>query len=51
MRLTIRVQELSFITDEYVYEELQMSDAAQGRWTGEDPSLRRVVRWLASRSR
>ncbi|KAL2206105.1 hypothetical protein CC79DRAFT_1369535 [Sarocladium strictum] len=43
--------ELSFITNEYVYEELQTSDIAQGRWTGEDPSLRRVVRWLASRPR
>ena len=41
----------AFITDEYVYGELQASDVALSRWVGEDPSLSRVMRWLSSRPR
>ncbi|KAI1211672.1 uncharacterized protein F4807DRAFT_458567 [Annulohypoxylon truncatum] len=41
--------ELSRITDEYVYQELQTSDMAMGRWTAEDPSLRSVQRWVRAR--
>ena len=33
-------QELSQITDEAIYEQLQMGDMSMGRWTAEDPSLR-----------
>ncbi|KAL2758114.1 hypothetical protein ACRALDRAFT_1068537 [Sodiomyces alcalophilus JCM 7366] len=43
--------ELSTITDEIVYDELLLSDQAMGRWTAEDPSLRRVQRWLRARRR
>lgn len=42
-------RELESITDEAVYSQLQASDAELGRWTGEDPSLRSVQRWLRSR--
>jgi len=38
--------ELAAITDEYVYSELRESDLAMGCWMAEDPSLRRVLRWL-----
>ncbi|KAI0885521.1 uncharacterized protein GGS22DRAFT_161135 [Annulohypoxylon maeteangense] len=41
--------ELSRITDEYVYQELQTSDMSMGRWTAEDPSLRSVQRWVRAR--
>ncbi|ROT41412.1 hypothetical protein SODALDRAFT_322546 [Sodiomyces alkalinus F11] len=43
--------ELSMITDEVVYHELQISDQTMGRWTDEDPSLRSVQRWLRARRR
>lgn len=42
-------QELVQITDEVVYQDLQMNDIAVGRWAGEDPSLRAVQRWLRAR--
>ncbi|KEY66093.1 hypothetical protein S40285_04099 [Stachybotrys chlorohalonatus IBT 40285] len=41
--------ELAAVSDEYIYSELQASDAAMGRWTAEDPSLRSVLRWLRGR--
>ncbi|KAK2056675.1 hypothetical protein LY76DRAFT_143716 [Colletotrichum caudatum] len=41
--------ELSNITDDAVYTELQASDRSMGRWTAEDPSLRAVQRWLRAR--
>ncbi|KAH6610832.1 hypothetical protein Trco_000852 [Trichoderma cornu-damae] len=43
--------ELGAISDEYVYAELLTADQSQGRWTMEDPSLRRIQRWLQSRRR
>ncbi|EHK16555.1 uncharacterized protein TRIVIDRAFT_41088 [Trichoderma virens Gv29-8] len=43
--------ELAAITDEYVYAELLTADQSQGRWTMEDPSLRRIQRWLQARQR
>ncbi|KAI0472917.1 hypothetical protein GGR56DRAFT_676964 [Xylariaceae sp. FL0804] len=43
--------ELSQITDESVYQEMQSLDLAAGRWTAEDPSLREVRCWLRVRSR
>ncbi|TLD06432.1 uncharacterized protein PgNI_08082 [Pyricularia grisea] len=44
-------REYETITDEAVYNQLQASDIELGRWTGEDPSLRAVQRWLRSRRR
>ncbi|CAM1500982.1 Fc.00g101440.m01.CDS01 [Cosmosporella sp. VM-42] len=41
--------ELAAITDEVIYNELKASDQVMGRWTAEDPSLRRVMRWLQAR--
>ncbi|KAJ2986677.1 hypothetical protein NUW58_g4911 [Xylaria curta] len=41
--------ELSQITDEAIYQELQTSDIGMGRWTAEDPSLRAVQRWVRAR--
>ncbi|TDZ44842.1 hypothetical protein CTRI78_v009263 [Colletotrichum trifolii] len=41
--------ELSTITDDAIYSELQASDHCQGRWTAEDPSRRSVQRWLRAR--
>ncbi|KAL0942671.1 uncharacterized protein CTRU02_200557 [Colletotrichum truncatum] len=41
--------ELTMITDETIYSELQASDRSMGRWTAEDPSLRSVQRWLRAR--
>ncbi|KAI0017470.1 hypothetical protein F4780DRAFT_594065 [Xylariomycetidae sp. FL0641] len=41
--------ELAQITDETIYQELQTSDMAMGRWTAEDPSLRTVQRWVRAR--
>ncbi|KAI1400069.1 hypothetical protein F4819DRAFT_387943 [Hypoxylon fuscum] len=41
--------ELSQITDEAIYQELQSSDMNMGRWTTEDPSLRAVQRWVRAR--
>ncbi|KAI0407724.1 hypothetical protein F4802DRAFT_524887 [Xylaria palmicola] len=41
--------ELSQVTDEAIYQELQASDIAMGRWTAEDPSLRAVQRWVRAR--
>ncbi|OAA64630.1 hypothetical protein SPI_03277 [Niveomyces insectorum RCEF 264] len=41
--------ELAQITDELVYARLLASDQQQGRWTGEDPSLRAIQRWMRSR--
>ncbi|KAI3326101.1 hypothetical protein HD806DRAFT_434303 [Xylariaceae sp. AK1471] len=41
--------ELSQVTDEAIYQELQASDNSMGRWTAEDPSLRAVQRWLRAR--
>ncbi|KAI1083377.1 hypothetical protein F5B20DRAFT_577058 [Whalleya microplaca] len=38
--------ELAQITDEAVYQRLQGSDVSMSRWTGEDPSLRAVQRWV-----
>ncbi|KAL7786639.1 hypothetical protein V8C37DRAFT_291478 [Trichoderma ceciliae] len=43
--------ELAAISDEYVYAELLAADQSAGRWTMEDPSLRRIQRWLQSRQR
>ncbi|KAL7814074.1 hypothetical protein V8C26DRAFT_430001 [Trichoderma gracile] len=43
--------ELAAISDEYIYTELLTQDQAQSRWTMEDPSLRRIQRWLQSRRR
>ncbi|KAK1239674.1 hypothetical protein MKX07_001128 [Trichoderma sp. CBMAI-0711] len=43
--------ELAHISDEYMYTALLTADQAQGRWTMEDPSLRRIQRWLQSRRR
>jgi hypothetical protein len=37
------------ITDEAIYQELSASDANMGRWTGEDPSLRAIQRWVRAR--
>ncbi|KAI2625745.1 hypothetical protein GGR54DRAFT_512698 [Hypoxylon sp. NC1633] len=42
--------ELSQVTDEAIYQELQISDMTMGRWTAEDPSLRTVQRWVRTRS-
>ncbi|KAF7563022.1 hypothetical protein G7046_g1114 [Stylonectria norvegica] len=42
-------QELAAVTDEVIYTELQASDQCMGRWTAEDPSLRRVLHWLRAR--
>lgn len=42
-------QELSSISDQEIYTELQASDISMGRWTAEDPSPRRVLRWIAAR--
>ncbi|KAH9892231.1 hypothetical protein F4778DRAFT_784598 [Xylariomycetidae sp. FL2044] len=39
-------QELYQITDETIYQELQISDMTMGRWTAEDPSLRAIQRWM-----
>lgn len=47
-RLTSK-QELSSISDQEIYTELQASDLSMGRWTAEDPSLRSVLRWIAAR--
>ncbi|KAI3342444.1 hypothetical protein F4824DRAFT_446121 [Ustulina deusta] len=41
--------ELSQITDDSIYHELQASDISMGRWTAEDPSLRAVQRWVRAR--
>lgn len=41
--------ELSQITDESIYQELQDTDLSLGRWTAEDPSLRAVQRWVRAR--
>ncbi|KAI0383223.1 hypothetical protein F5Y04DRAFT_287388 [Hypomontagnella monticulosa] len=41
--------ELSQITDESIYQELQTSDITMGHWTAEDPSLRQVQRWVRAR--
>ncbi|KAF2967635.1 hypothetical protein GQX73_g5925 [Xylaria multiplex] len=41
--------ELSQITDESIYQELQASDIGMGRWVAEDPSLRAVQRWVRAR--
>ncbi|KAI1438488.1 hypothetical protein GGR50DRAFT_691350 [Xylaria sp. CBS 124048] len=41
--------ELSQITDDAIYQELQASDINMGRWTVEDPSLRAVQRWIRAR--
>ncbi|EAQ85695.1 hypothetical protein CHGG_06948 [Chaetomium globosum CBS 148.51] len=41
--------ELANVTDEVVYQELQVSDMTMGRWTAEDPSLRAVQRWVRTR--
>ncbi|KAI1380730.1 hypothetical protein F4677DRAFT_196075 [Hypoxylon crocopeplum] len=41
--------ELSQITDEAIYQELQTSDIGMGRWAAEDPSLRAVQRWVRAR--
>jgi hypothetical protein len=41
--------ELSQVTDEAIYQELQASDMVMGRWTGEDPSMRAVQRWVRAR--
>ncbi|GKT45041.1 uncharacterized protein ColSpa_05222 [Colletotrichum spaethianum] len=41
--------ELSTITDDAIYNELQASDRSMGRWTAEDPSSRSVQRWLRAR--
>ncbi|EFQ28984.1 hypothetical protein CGRA01v4_11326 [Colletotrichum graminicola] len=41
--------ELSMITDDAIYTQLQASDCAMGRWTAEDPSSRGVQRWLRAR--
>lgn len=41
--------ELSSITDEAVYTELQSNDQSMGRWISEDPSIRSVLRWLRAR--
>ncbi|KAI1167636.1 hypothetical protein F5B18DRAFT_396131 [Nemania serpens] len=41
--------ELSQITDESIYQELQDTDISLGRWTAEDPSLRAVQRWVRAR--
>lgn len=46
---TVCVQRLATITDEAVYQTLQASDIQYGRWTGEDPSVRAVQRWVRSR--
>ncbi|KAK8056477.1 hypothetical protein PG993_001704 [Apiospora rasikravindrae] len=43
--------ELAQITDEMIYNELQVSDISLGRWTAEDPSVRAVQRWRRSRPR
>lgn len=44
-------QELAQITDEMIYNELQVSDISLGRWTAEDPSVRAVQRWRRLRPR
>ncbi|KAI1389915.1 uncharacterized protein F4822DRAFT_428256 [Hypoxylon trugodes] len=41
--------DLSQITDNAIYQELQASDMAMGRWTAEDPSLRTVQHWVRGR--
>ncbi|KAI1383485.1 uncharacterized protein F4822DRAFT_79213 [Hypoxylon trugodes] len=41
--------DLSSITDQSIYLELQASDMALGRWVAEDPSLRTVQRWVQAR--
>ncbi|OTB08979.1 hypothetical protein M426DRAFT_130178 [Hypoxylon sp. CI-4A] len=41
--------ELSQVTDELIYQQLQTSDITMGRWTAEDPSLRSVQRWVRAR--
>ncbi|KAI1341389.1 hypothetical protein F5Y15DRAFT_355035 [Xylariaceae sp. FL0016] len=41
--------ELTQITDDAIYQELQGSDLAMGRWTAEDPSLRSILRWVRAR--
>ncbi|CAK7273007.1 hypothetical protein SEPCBS57363_005437 [Sporothrix epigloea] len=41
--------ELAQITDESIYAELQMADMQMGRWTGEDPGLQAIQRWVRSR--
>lgn len=41
--------EIAAVTDEGIYNELKASDQVMGRWTAEDPSLRRVSRWLQAR--
>ncbi|KAI1081327.1 hypothetical protein F5B20DRAFT_60594 [Whalleya microplaca] len=41
--------ELSQVTDEAIYNELQTSDVSMSRWTAEDPSLRAVQRWVRHR--
>ncbi|KAK6864291.1 hypothetical protein PG995_000819 [Apiospora arundinis] len=43
--------ELAQITDELIYNELQVSDISLGRWTAEDPNVRAVQRWRRSRPR
>ncbi|CAJ2502659.1 Uu.00g100530.m01.CDS01 [Anthostomella pinea] len=41
--------ELAQVTDDAVYQELQSSDLAMGRWIAEDPGLRQVQRWVRAR--
>ncbi|KAI1806049.1 hypothetical protein F4811DRAFT_512583 [Daldinia bambusicola] len=41
--------ELSQVTDEYVCQYLQNCDVNMGHWTGEDPSLSAVRRWVRAR--
>lgn len=43
--------DLSQVTDDAIFQELQNSDTTMGRWTAEDPSLRSVQRWIRSRPR
>lgn len=43
------IQELSQVTDEVVYQQLQSGDVSMGHWTGEDPSLSAVRRWVRAR--
>ncbi|KKF93263.1 hypothetical protein CFO_g4398 [Ceratocystis platani] len=43
--------DLDALTDEAIYMQLNSHDTSLNRWTGEDPSLRRVKAWIESRSR
>ncbi|KAF2095472.1 hypothetical protein NA57DRAFT_67868 [Rhizodiscina lignyota] len=43
---SLRAQEISAITDEYVETALRASDTAQGKWVAEDPSVATIQQHL-----